>query len=48
MGEEFDLGAVADMPLTMDGAADYNVSNVAGVALGALQLGISPATVAPC
>jgi cyanophycin synthetase len=45
-GEEFDLGAVADMPLTINGVADYNVSNVAGVALGALQLGISPATVA--
>jgi UDP-N-acetylmuramyl tripeptide synthase len=45
-GEEFDLGAVADMPLTVDGTADYNVQNVAGVALAALGLGISPATVA--
>ncbi len=45
-GEEFDLGAVADMPLTVDGTADYNVQNVAGVALAALGLGIRPATVA--
>jgi cyanophycin synthetase len=43
---EFDLGAVADMPLTVDGTADYNVQNVAGVALAALALGISTATVA--
>ena len=44
--EEFDLGAVADMPLTVDGTADYNVQNAAGVALAALALGIRPATVA--
>ena len=44
--EEFDLGAVVDMPLTVDGMADYNVQNVAGVALATLALGISPATVA--
>jgi cyanophycin synthetase len=42
--EEFDLGAIADMPLTVDGNADYNVQNVAGVALAALGLGISTAT----
>ena len=42
--EEFDLGAVADMPLTVDGTADYNVQNVAGVALAALGLGI-PASI---
>lgn len=45
-GEEFDLGAIVDMPLTVDGTADYNVQNVAGVALAALGLGISPTTVA--
>lgn len=45
-GEEFDLGAIIDMPLTVDGTADYNVQNVAGVALAALGLGISPTTVA--
>ena len=44
--EEFDLGAVVDMPLTVDGTADYNVQNVAGVALAALGLGIPAATVA--
>ena len=44
--EELDLGAVADMPLTVDGTADYNVQNVAGVALAALGLGIPAATVA--
>ena len=44
--EEFDLGAVADMPLTVDGTADYNVQNVAGAALAALGLGVSAATVA--
>ncbi len=44
--EEFDLGAVADMPLTVDGTADYNVQNVAGAALAALGLGIPAATVA--
>ena len=44
--EEFDLGAVADMPLTVDGTADYNVQNIAGVALAALGLGIPAATVA--
>jgi UDP-N-acetylmuramyl tripeptide synthase len=44
--EEFDLGAVADMPLTVDGTADYNVQNVAGVALAALGLGIPAAPVA--
>jgi UDP-N-acetylmuramyl tripeptide synthase len=44
--EEFDLGAVADMPLTIDGSADYNVSNVAGVALAALGLGFSHTTIA--
>ena len=44
--EELDLGAVVDMPLTVDGTADYNVQNVAGAALAALGLGIPAATVA--
>ena len=43
---EFDLGAIAHMPLTVDGRADYNVSNIAGVALAALGLGISHTTIA--
>jgi cyanophycin synthetase len=37
---------VTHMPLTVDGTADYNVQNVAGVALAALGLGIPAATVA--
>lgn len=41
---EFDLGAITGMPLTVDGTADYNVQNVAGVALAALALGISTTT----
>jgi cyanophycin synthetase len=44
--QEFDLGAIVEMPLTVDGTADYNVQNVAGVALAALGLGIPTATVA--
>jgi cyanophycin synthetase len=44
--EEFDLGAVTDMPLTVDGTADYNVQNVAGAALAALGLGIPATTIA--
>jgi len=44
--QELDLGAIADMPLTVDGTADYNISNIAGAALAALQLGISHAGIA--
>ncbi len=44
--DECDLGAVADMPLTVDGSAHYNVSNVAGAALAAMGLSIPPATIA--
>src|SRR4030095_3936804 len=44
--EECDLGAAADMPLTVDGTADYNVQNVAGAALAALGLGIPATTIA--
>lgn len=43
---EVDLGAIADMPLTVDGNAEYNVSNIAGAALAALELGVSSATIA--
>jgi UDP-N-acetylmuramyl tripeptide synthase len=43
---EFDLGAIEDMPLTVDGGADYNISNIAGVALAALGLGISSTAIA--
>jgi UDP-N-acetylmuramyl tripeptide synthase len=43
---ELDLGAMEHMPLTVDGSADYNVSNIAGVALAALGLGISSTAIA--
>ena len=45
LGEQ-DLGAIANMPLTVGGSAEYNVSNIAGAALAALELGVPPATVA--
>ena len=34
------------MPLTVGGSAEYNVSNIAGAALAALELGVSSTTVA--
>jgi UDP-N-acetylmuramyl tripeptide synthase len=43
---EHDLGAVNDMPLTVDGTATYNVENLAGAALVATKLGVPPATIA--
>ena len=42
---EQDLGAIADMPLTVGGNAEYNVSNIAGAALAALALGVTPSQV---
>jgi UDP-N-acetylmuramyl tripeptide synthase len=45
-GVEHDLGAVADMPLTVGGRAGYNVANLAAAALAAVAMGISPAVVA--
>jgi UDP-N-acetylmuramyl tripeptide synthase len=45
-GSECDLGPVAEMPLTVLGAATYNVANLAGAALAAAALGIAPATIA--
>jgi UDP-N-acetylmuramyl tripeptide synthase len=43
---EHDLGSVAAMPLTVEGSAAYNVSNLAGAALAASALGVRPATIA--
>jgi len=43
---ELELGVLADMPLTVGGSAEYNVSNIAGAALAALELGVSSKTVA--
>ena len=45
-GTEHDLGAVAEMPLSVDGIAAYNVANLAGAALAAAALGISPGQIA--
>ncbi len=45
-GEERDLGAARDMPLSLGGVAAYNVANLAGAALAAAALGIPPATIA--
>jgi UDP-N-acetylmuramyl tripeptide synthase len=44
--EEFDLGPIAAMPLTLGGAARHNVANAAGAALVAQALGIAPAHIA--
>jgi cyanophycin synthetase len=40
-----DLGAIADMPLTIGGVATYNIANLAGAALAALALAITPPTI---
>ena len=45
-GVEHDLGAAADMPLTVGGSATYNVANLAGAALAAAGLGVAPAAIA--
>jgi cyanophycin synthetase len=45
-GHEHDLGAINGMPLTIEGAAKYNVENLAGAALVAARLGVPPATIA--
>lgn len=41
-----DLGAVADMPLSIGGAARYNIANAAGAALLAQALGFDAAAIA--
>ncbi len=40
-----DLGPIAQMPLTVEGSATYNIGNVAAAALAAAALGISPANI---
>ena len=45
-GVEHDLGAVAAMPLTVGGRADYNVANLAAAALAAAALGVAPDVIA--
>jgi len=44
--EEHDLGEVAAMPLTLSGLARYNIANLAGAALVAQALGVTPAQIA--
>ncbi len=39
-GSEFDLGEVASLPLTVGGAASYNVANLAAAAVAAAALGL--------
>jgi cyanophycin synthetase len=45
-GTRHDLGAIADMPLTVAGSASYNIANLAGAALAALALGVAPGHIA--
>ena len=40
------LGAVRDMPLTLNGAASYNIANIAGATLAASAMGVSPQIIA--
>jgi cyanophycin synthetase len=44
-GAEHDLGLISAMPLSMGGIAAYNVANLAGAALAAAALGITPTTI---
>lgn len=41
-----DLGEMTKMPLTVQGAATYNIANIAAAALAAYLLGIAPETIA--
>ncbi len=45
-GSVHDLGAVADMPLTLGGSAGYNIANAAAAALAAHLLGVPVDTIA--
>ncbi len=40
------LGTLREMPLTLNGAAMYNITNMAAAALAASALGVSPAVIA--
>ena len=40
---DHDLGAIAAMPLSFNGAARYNIANIAAAALAAHALGLAPA-----
>ncbi len=43
---QHDLGAVHNMPLSIEGSATYNIANLAGAALAAAALGVAAATIA--
>lgn len=45
-GHTHSLGSVASMPLTLGGAARYNIANIAAAALAAHAMGIAPAVIA--
>lgn len=45
-GRDEDLGAVSDLPLTVEGSAIYNIANLAGAALAGFGLGIPAAVMA--
>lgn len=45
-GAEYDLGAIVDMPLSVSGAARYNIANIAAAALTAALLGIAAEVIA--
>ncbi|HEY8012234.1 MAG TPA: Mur ligase family protein [Rudaea sp.] len=45
-GVDHALGKIIDMPLTLRGAATYNIANIAGAALLASALGVAVATIA--
>jgi cyanophycin synthetase len=44
-GEAYDLGNVADMPLTFSGSATYNIANIGAAVLSATALGVAVATI---
>ncbi len=45
-GQEYDLGAIDDMPLSFRSMARYNIENLAGAALSALLMGMPVAAIA--
>lgn len=45
-GNRTSLGNLRDMPLTLKGAAMFNVANIAAAALAATAMGVSPAIIA--
>ena len=45
-GQEWVLGEVVALPLTLDGAASYNVANLAAAALAGAAIGLPPAAIA--